>query len=243
MQVRDAMTTRVVGVQSDATIAQAVDLMLRSRISGIPVYDSGKALIGILSEGDLLRRAELGTEKRRPRWIEFLRGPGRLADDYVHAHSRKVEDVMTPQVVTTTETASLIEAVDLMQQHNIKRLPVTFNGRVVGIITRADVLRALAKLLPAADKKISDEDLRTAVVARLNEQNWARVASVSVNVSDGVVEFRGSIMDERQRPAILVLAENVPGVKAIHDHLIWVEPNSGAFLLSPEDDKAEKTAA
>ena len=242
MQVQEAMIRNVIGIQTDATIGKAIELMLRSHVSGLPVFDAEKKLVGIVSEGDLLRRSELGTEKHRPRWIEFLLGPGHMAEEYTHTHGRKVEEVMSRNVISTTETADLGEAISLMNRHHIKRLPVMFNARVVGILTRADVLRKLAEELPKDGQQISDADLKTAVLAEFERQKWAPIAWIDVSVADGIVEFRGNITDERQRDALRVVAENVPGVKGIRDHLIWIEPNTGTFLMSPEDEKAsEKT--
>jgi CBS domain-containing protein len=243
MQVKDAMTTNVVGIQSDATIEQAIDMMLKSRISALPVFDGNNMLVGLLSEGDLLRRAELGTEKQRPRWLELLLGPGRFAGAYTQAHGRKVIDAMTPDVVTIDQTASLEEAVDLMNRHRIKRLPVLAEGRLVGILARADLLRALAPLLKTPAKPASDQEIRDFILAELGREAWAPLASIDVEIHNGVVALRGALSDERQRDAIKVIAENAPGVTAVHDHMIWVEGNSGVYLLSEEDAKAQKTSA
>ena len=240
MQVKDAMTTNVVGIQSDAGIDQAVEIMLRSRISALPVFDDEHTLVGIISEGDLLRRAELGTERRRPRWLELLLGPGRFATDYVHAHGRKVDELMTYEVVTVEQDAALEEAVDLMNRHKVKRLPVMANGRLVGILARADLLRALAPLLKAPAAKRGDDEIRDSLLAALERQQWAPIAAMDLEVADGVVSARGTLSDERQRDAIKVIVENALGVRAYHDHLIWVEGNTGAYLLSAEDAKAEK---
>jgi len=243
MQVRDAMTTNVIGIKSEASIAQAIEIMLRSHISALPVFDEKQALVGILSEGDLLRRPELGTEKRRSRWLEFLIGPGRFASAYVHTHGRKVDEVMTTDVVTIGPTATLAEAVDLMNRHNIKRLPVMQNGFAVGVIARADLLRAMAALLRTPSKLNTDAEIRDSILDQFKQQEWTPIAPIAVDVHQGVVELRGSLSDERQRQAIKVIVENVPGVTAIHDHLAWIEPNSGFYLLSEEDAKTERASA
>lgn len=243
MLVKDAMTTNVIGVESDASISQAIAIMLRSHVSALPVFSSERALVGILSEGDLLGRAELGTEKWRPRWLEFLLGPGRFAAAYVHTHGRIVGEVMTAAVVTVEQTATLAEAVDLMTRHHIKRLPVTSNGAVVGILARADLVRAMAAVLQTPVKAGCDAEIRDIIVARLEQQNWAPIASLDVAVRNGVVELKGVLSDERQRGAIKVIAENAPGVTAIHDHLVWVDGNSGAYLLSEEDREAQSASA
>jgi CBS-domain-containing membrane protein len=242
MQVRDAMTTNVIGIQSEASLAQAIEIMLRSHISALPVFDEERTLVGILSEGDLLRRAELGTEKRRPRWLEFLIGPGSFANAYVHSHGRKVDEVMTTNVVTIELTAALAEAVDLMNRHNIKRLPVMQSGFVVGILARADLLRAMAPLLRTPPKISTDAKIRDSILDQFKQLEWTPIASIAVDVHQGVVELRGSLSDERQRSAIKVIVENIPGVTVIRDHLIWVEPNSGVYLLSEEDARAERAS-
>lgn len=243
MLVKDAMTNHVVGIEADASIDQAIEIMLRSRISALPVFDGKSRLVGILSEGDLLRRVELGTEKRRPRWLEFVFGPGRFAADYVHANGRKVSEVMTPEVVTIADSAPLEEAVDLMSRHRVKRLPVMAKGYVVGVLARADLLRALAGLLPAKAAKGDDAKIRADILAQLARQPWAPIASIQVDVRQGIANLRGALSDTRQREAIKVIVENTPGVTAIHDHMVWVEPNTGAYLLSAEDEQAQRASA
>ena len=148
MKVQDIMTRKVLSIEPDATVLQAVRSMLQNKISGLPVVDADGKLVGIVTEGDFLRRAETTTERRRPRWLEFLVGPGRLADEYVHTHARKIADVMTPEPYTVTEDTSLEDVVQLMEKHRIKRLPVVRGKQLVGIVSRANLLHALASLAP-----------------------------------------------------------------------------------------------
>ena len=143
MRVRDAMTHGIIGVRDTASLAEAVETMLRAGISALCVFDERKALVGILSEGDLLRRGELGTEKRRPRWLESLLSGGRLAHAYAHEHGRTAAEVMTREVVTIDEDAPLSEAVDLMIRRRVKRLPVVRGGSVIGVVSRSDLLKRL----------------------------------------------------------------------------------------------------
>lgn len=232
MNAADIMTQPVISVCSEATIAEAARLMLQHQISGLPVTDSRDAVIGVVTEADLLRRAELGTEHRRPRWIEFLIGPGRLASDYIGAHARKVSEVMTGTVVSVTPQEPLSEIVSLMEKRHIKRVPVVEQGRLVGIISRANLVRALAHNLKAAHaataKKVpTDTDIRFAILAVIEKEPWGPRFSVDVTVKDGVAELDGVVTDERERIALRVAAENVPGVKAVSDHLIWVDSISG----------------
>ena len=212
--------------------------MLQNRISGLPVVDANGALVGVVTEGDFLRRGELGTSRRRPKWLEFLVGPGRLASEYVHQSGRKVAEVMTPNPVTVGEDDSLETVVKLMERRRIKRLPVMRDGRMVGIISRANLMHALASLAhetPPTDT--DDAAIRERILAALAKLHWA--FGVNVVVKDGVAEIWGTIMDERERQGCIVAVENVPGVKQVHDHLVWVEPMSGMAFASSEDDARE----
>jgi len=237
MKAADVMTRQVMTIEADAPIAKAVRLMLQNRISGLPVVDPSGRLVGIVTEGDFLRRTETGTEVRRPRWLEFLLGPGRGASEYVRTHARKVAEVMTPNVASVAEDTPVDEIVRLMEHRRIKRVPVVQDRKVVGIVSRANLLRVLAGLiveLPPAT--VDDTALRERILAELDTQSWAPRAGIEVMVRHGVVELWGAILDERERQALRVAAENVPGVKAVHDHLCWVEPMSGWFIEAPEDD-------
>jgi len=227
MQVSQAMSTKVITIQPDASIAEAIDLMLGSHVSGLPVVDREGTLVGLLSEGDLLRRAELGTQKPRARWIEVLLGPGKAAETYVQTHGRKVEELMTADPIAIAPGADLSEAVDLLNRHKIKRLPVTLEGRVVGILTRADLLRALAKLLPAKREGVPDAAIRSSILSQLEAQAWAPTALIEIGVRDGIVTLSGTILDDRERAALRVIAENTPGVRSVEDQLTWTAPISG----------------
>jgi len=231
MKVQDVMTRRVVSIEPNASVLQAVRLMLQNKISGLPVVDGGGILVGIVTEGDFLRRAETATERRRPNWLEFLVGPGRLANEYVHTHARKVADVMTVEPYTVTETTPLEEVVHLMEKRRIKRLPVVSGKRLVGIVSRANLLHALASLAPTVpEPPATDGVIRERLMAELEHQKWAPVGSLNVIVTNGVVELWGTITDERERQALVVAAQNTPGVKEVSDRLIWVEPTSGVAI-------------
>jgi CBS domain-containing protein len=236
MQVRDVMTHGVIGVARDTSVADAVETMLRSHVSALFVFDAKKELIGVVSEGDLLRRSELGSERKRPRWLDFLLGGGRLAETYAHEHGRKIEEVMTGDVETIPEDAELGEAVDRMIRRHIKRLPVVRGETVVGVIARSDLLKGLLAATSASKGPHSDAEIKAAIQAELDKLDWAPRASVRVEVKSGVVTFTGAITDERLRAGLKVIAENTPGCAAVHDHMAWVEPNSGYFMLSPEDE-------
>jgi CBS domain-containing protein len=198
----------------------------------------------MLTEGDLLRRAELGTQVRRPRWLAWLLGPGKLASEYVHAHGRVVREIMTPDVITVEQDAPLNEVVSLMTEKGIKRIPVLNNGVVVGIVSRADILRALASSLAQSpvEMKADDRALRQAVLSQLDREAWAPVGLISVSVDKGVVTLWGTLMDDRAREAVRVAIENVPGVRAVRDHLVTIEPYTGTTIYSPDEDREETSS-
>ena len=225
MRVKDVMTPKVISVGVDETVVNAARLMLQQQISGLPVVDKKGELVGIVTEGDFLRRGELGTQRRRPKWLEFLLGPGKLAQEYVHASSKKIEDVMTPDPRTIGEDESLEALVDKMERHRIKRIPVTRDGRVVGIVSRANLMHALASLARDVSPPAGgDSTIRDSIMATIARQDWA--PRINVIVKDGVAELYGIVTDDRERQGLVVAAENVPGVKRVVDHLVWVEPIS-----------------
>ncbi|TJW09392.1 MAG: CBS domain-containing protein [Mesorhizobium sp.] len=227
MQAEAIMTAPVIGIEPTASIADAAGLMLSKKISGLPVIRNDGTLVGIISEGDFLRRGELGTQRKRSRWLEFLVSPGRAADEYVHANGRRVEEVMSDEVVTVSGNASLAEVVELMARHHVKRIPVVDDGKVVGIITRSDLVRALLRIFPVSGAPtVSDEKIRQNIAAELAAQKWAGTETINVTVDKGVAELSGAIFDERERQAAVVAAENVAGVKAVKDNLFCVGPLS-----------------
>jgi CBS domain-containing protein len=235
MKAEDVMTREVISIDPDATVLQAARLMLQHHISGLPVVDKDGKLVGVLSEGDFLRRRETKTERRRSRWLEFLMGPGRIASEYSHSHGSKVSEVMTIDVQTVDELASLEDIVELMERRRIKRVPVVCGGQLVGIVTRSNLMHAMVSLARVAQPVAKDDAaIRERLLAEMQKERWAPVATANVVVHDGVVELWGVIVDERQREALKVAAENIPGVKAVNDHLVWVEPTSG-LTIEPAD--------
>jgi CBS domain-containing protein len=237
MKASDVMTRRIVSVTPEATVLEAVRLMLQNHISGLPVIDATGNLVGVVTEGDFLRRAETGTQRKRSRWLELFVGPRTLAEEYVHAHGRKVEEVMTADPITISEDTPLEEVVRAMERHRIKRLPVVRDKNVVGIVSRANLMHALASLgraAPAASS--SDTAIRNQILKELDKQAWAPVALIDVVVRDGVVELWGTITEAKQGDGLRVVAENIPGVKEVVNHLTWIEPMSGMILSSPDED-------
>jgi len=235
MRAHQIMTRSVATVAPDTTILEAASIMLRRHVSALPVLDAAGKLVGIVSEGDFIRRSEIGTQRKRGRWLGFLLGPGQAADDFVREHGRKVSEVMSPTPLTVTEETTLEEIVALMETNGIKRLPVMRGDKLVGIVSRADLLHAVASMArEIPDPNADDDHIRRRVIDVLEKNDWCPMG-LSVIVRDGIVHLSCVITEERSRQAAIVGAENVAGVKKVHDHLCWVDPMSGMYLQSPED--------
>jgi len=220
MKVSDVMTRRVVSVTPEATIRHAIRLMLDNHISGLPVIDDQGRLVGIVSEADFLRRSEIGTQGKRSRWLDALLGPAGPANDYVHSHGFKVEEVMTRKPITVQEDTPLDQVVHLMEGHRVKRLPVVRGEKVVGIVSRANLMRALASIYRAAPKSSKgDAAIRSQILSDIAKQDWSLGVDVDVVVRDGIADIWGSIAEPAQRDALRVLIEKTPGVKQVAEHL------------------------
>jgi CBS domain-containing protein len=238
MRAYQIMTPRLTTVQADTPVVAAAELMLTKRISGLPVVDAAGKLVGIVSEGDFLRRGEIDTRRRRSAWLEFFTGPGKLAAEFVREEGRTVKDVMTADPVTITEDETLENIVQVMEQKGIKRLPVLRGDVLIGIVTRANFLQAVANLSRGAPQPTAgDDELRRQILATMQDQPWCPMG-LNVVVRDGIADLSGVITDDRQRDAAVVAATNVPGVKAVHDHLCWVDTMSGTYI-DPRDGLAK----
>lgn len=236
MRAHQIMTRRVITVATGASIVEAANTMLQNHISGLPVVDEMGKLVGIISQGDFIRRAEIGTQLKRGRWLKLLLGPGRVASDFVHERGRKVGEIMTLDPCTVTEDATLDDVVGLMEQNNVKRLPVVRGDQLVGIVTRSNLLQAVAELAREVPDPTADDDhIRNRIITSIEKADWAPFG-LGVIVRNGNVHLSGVITNERSRQAAIVAAENVSGVKKVHDHLCWVEPSSGIYLNSQEDE-------
>ncbi|MGE0223170.1 MAG: CBS domain-containing protein [Acetobacteraceae bacterium] len=222
MRVADIMTRDVVTVGPDADISEIVTLLVRNNISAVPVVQDGLVL-GVVSEGDLLRRAEIGTEPKRSRWLEFISTSTASAADYIRSHARKASEIMTRPAVTVNADASIADVASLLESRGIKRAPVVRDGRLVGIVSRGNILRALASRLdwaPARDNA-DDRQIQDALYRELSGKSWApAVARCSIVVQDGVVHLWGYLDDPVQVQAVVVAAENIPGVKQVVDHTV-----------------------
>lgn len=231
------MTKPVTTIEPDATIVEAANVMLRQHISGLPVVDAAGTLVGIVSQGDFLRRSEIGTGRRRGRWLKFLLGSGRSAIEFVHEHGRKISEIMSPAPVTVTEDTPLADIADLMEKRNVKRLPVVRGGKLVGIVTRTNLLQAVADLARDVPDPTADDDrIRERIIRAMEKADW-RPVGLNVIVRDGIVHLSGAILDERARQAAIVAAENIEGVRKVHDHLCWVDSITGLYSMSPEDNE------
>ncbi|MFX1764936.1 CBS domain-containing protein [Paraburkholderia sp. A1RI-2L] len=220
MQASDIMTTDVVSVASTATVFEAAELMAKHHISGLPVVDEAGTIIGLVSEGDLLRRVETGTGKPQRSWLaEFLYSTRKLAAEYLKEHAVKVSDIMTENVISVLPATPLAEVADLLERHHIKRVPVVADGKVLGIVSRSNLVAALARAAQAGPEVLaSDEAIRQSVLHALDGHRWAMPAD-NIVVKDGVVHLWGTVTSEEERKAISVCAERVAGVKGIEDHL------------------------
>ncbi len=225
----DIMSRNIAITTADASVPAAMRLMLDRHVSGLPVLDAAGRIVGILTEGDLLRRVELGTDAHQASWLDVFRSPNRLARDYVGTHSRVVGDIMTRTVVTVDEAASLSEVVEVMQGRHVKRVPVLSGSTLVGVVSRVDLVRALAHAFADATAAAApgDAGIRDRLLAEFRRQSWAPVDGISVSVAGGVVDLGGAIFRESERAAIQVAAENIPGVTSVLDHMAWIEPNTG----------------
>lgn len=238
MRAHQIMTKNVITVAPRTTLLDAANIMLQTNVSGLPVVDPSGTLQGIVSESDFLRRGEIGTQRKRSRWLEFFMGAGSLASDYVHEWGRKVEDVMTRGPITVTEETALDELVRLMEKNHIKRLPVMRGKVIVGIVTRSNLLQAVASLAREVPDPTADDDhIRDRILREIDTKNW-RPIGLQVTCKNGIVHLHGIIVNDQSRQASIVAAENTAGVREVHDHLCLVDTYSGFYVESTEDMKA-----
>jgi len=221
MNAADVMVSNVITVTPETSVREVADVLLANRISAVPVVGKNGELVGIVSEGDLIRRAETGTERRRSWWLELLTGATPLAAEYVKSHARKVADIMTHRVITAAPDTPLRTIAELLEKNSIKRVPIVKNRKVIGIVSRANLVQALAsrwkerEAQPAADLTIREE-----VMARLDAEPWTRFTPFNVIVHDGTVDLWGIVDSETAKQAVRVVAEVTPGVLGVNDNLV-----------------------
>lgn len=234
MIAANAMTIAPVTVNENTPVLEVVSLLINLKISGLPVLDSDGIMVGIITEGDLLRRSELGTEIKRPHWKELFLSPGRLAKDYVQSHACYAGGIMTTRPLTVSPETPLDEVISLMENNNIKRVPVVKADKLVGIITRVDILKALRTILvrdrdpeSADEKTVDDDSMKKEIIERIRSQPWAPKSNIRITVKNGVVDIGGAIWDENIRAALITLIEEVTGNGDVRDHLVFIEPTTG----------------
>lgn len=221
MQARDVMVSPVVTVGPDATVREVARILMERRISAVPVVDADNKVLGIVSEGDLLHRAESGTERSSSWWLSLLTSDAELATDYVKAHAIKVQDVMTRDVATAAPEMPLSEIAMLFEKRHIKRVPIVDKeGQLVGIVSRANLLQAIASARPKLEISPPDSVIRTKFFEEIRKQPWTHTFNVNAIVQDGVVDLWGFAPSLAERTAIRVAAEAIPGVVAVNDHLL-----------------------
>lgn len=228
MKASDVMVTNVITVGPNACVQDVADILLKNHISAVPVVDAGGKIVGIVSEGDLMHRPESGTLRRRPWWLAVLSGREGLAAAYVKEHARKVADIMTRNVITVEPDTPLAAVAAILEKNRIKRVPVVKDGKLVGIVSRANLLQALASMRKQIEGMTpSDAVIRERVIEKLKAEPWARPSLINVIVQNGTVDLWGIVDSQAEKKAVLVAAEITPGVKAVNDNLI-VRPSETA---------------
>lgn len=227
MKAKDVMTKPVIAVGPDANVQEIARLLLKHRISAVPVADDRGRVIGMVSEGDLMRRPESRTQGRVSWWLDLLGGPEERAHAYLKSHGLTARDVMTRKVISVAETTSLEEIATLLERHRIKRVPVLRGGKLHGIVSRANLLHGLvaARGKPARRAASSDSRrIREAVMAGLHELGARTLYMNIVIADDGVVHLWGYAESAAERRAIALAARRTPGVKDVENHLAVLTP-------------------
>ena len=219
IRARDVMTSPVITVKATTTVKEVARLFLERRISATPVLDDQGKLVGIVSEGDLVHRSEISTERRRPWWLVLMAGDEGLAAEYIRAHAKRVGDIMSRNVITAAPDTPLHEIAEMLEKYGIKRLPIVRDGQLVGIVSRANLVQAIATSGSKLDVPLSDATIREKLLAHLNNQSWAHTTLLNATVNGGVVDLWGFVESDTERKAIRVAAEATPGVRAVNDHM------------------------
>jgi CBS domain-containing protein len=202
-------------------VAEAIKLLTEHDVSALPVLDPDGNLVGMLSEADLIHRVEIGTEKHRPWWVEAVTGVSTLAEEFAKSHGKKVVEVMTTGVVSVSEDTPLSGIAAVLERNGIKRVPVVRDGKLVDIVSRSNLIQALASVIGRIDEHDeTDRQIRLDLQARLREQSWTDFGSRNITVNDRVVHLWGLVGSAAERKALLALAESVPGVSRVSDAMI-----------------------
>jgi CBS domain-containing protein len=221
MRATDVMVRDVVTVRPDMNVADAVKLLSEHDVSALPVVDEAGKLVGILSEADLIHRVEIGTEKRRPWWLEAVTGASTLAEEFAKSHGKKVGEIMTSGAISVSEDTPLSEIAALFERKRIKRVPVVKDDKLVGIVSRSNLIQALASVVGRMDQHDeTDRQIRLELLSRLKDQSWTGFGDRNITVGKRVVHLWGLVGSEAERKALLALAEGVPGVARVSDEMI-----------------------
>lgn len=224
MRAKDVMTASVVTVGTDTSVRDIAGTLAERRISAVPVVSADGKIAGIVSEGDLIRRAETQTERRPSWWLTLLSDPADKALDYIKAHGGTAKDVMTRKIISVGEDATLEEIADTLERNHIKRVLVMTDGKLVGIVSRADLLRGLASRKPASEQVAKDDETLRKNVEEALKKTGATRTFVTVIASDGVVHLWGAVDTQQEKDAIRVAAENTAGVKNVDNGLSVLPP-------------------
>lgn len=220
MKARDIMISPVITVGENETVQHVAKLLLAKHISAVPVVDSAGKLVGIVTEADLMRRKDTDTERPTSWWLYLLSGDQTMAQEYVKSHAIKVRDLMTRDVKTAAADTSLNDIIDLFEENHIKRVPIVSDGGdLIGIVSRANILQAVASVRPRLEISLPDTTIRERLLAELKQQSWAHIRNLNVTVSGGVVDLWGLVESESERQAIKVAADAIPGVAAVNNRL------------------------
>jgi CBS domain-containing protein len=220
MHARDVMIFPVITVKPSATVKDVAKLLIEKRISAVPVTDERDKVVGIVSESDLLHRTEAGTERQRSWWLRELVDHDKLAAEYIKSHAARVSDIMTRKVITAAPDTPLHDIATLMEKHAIKRVPVVEHEQLVGIISRSNLVQAVASARQPLTIPLSDTAIRDSILSHLRAQPWAHTSALNVMVNGGVVDLWGFTESELERKAIRVAAESTTGVCAVNDNLV-----------------------
>jgi CBS domain-containing protein len=229
MKAQDVMVAPVITVKSHSSVKEVAKTLIDNRISAVPVVDDAGKLVGIISEGDLMHRSETGTERRYRWWIPLMAGDASFPADYIKAHGGKAGDIMTRNVITAAPETPLDEIVIRLEKNSIKRVPIVREDRLVGIVSRANLVQALATVPNGLEIPLSDTKIREKLMAHLKQQPWANTRQLNVIVNDGVVTLWGITSSETERKAIRVAVETTPGVRAVNDHLARTRLGHGLY--------------
>ena len=223
MRAKDVMTTQVVTVTPETTLHDVAALLLRHHISDVPVVDPDGRMLGIVGEADLIHRIAVQDGRSRSWWRGLMAGPEEDAAEFLKVHGMRAADIMSRDAVTISEDTAVEEIARLFEEPRIRRAPVVDHGRLVGVVSRADLLRTLVAAPPQAPEhvpvSIDDRALRERIHEALARMDWVDARHFNVVVSDGVAHLWGVVGSETEREALRVAVEEVPGVKRCQDHL------------------------